>query len=211
MLVTFEGIEGSGKSTQAKLLYDRLKDLGVDCILTKEPGATYIGQKIREILLIPQKERITKDAELFLYLADRAQHIEHVIKPALKEKKIVIVDRFTDSTIAYQGYGRGISIEFLEMLNKKVTDNIEPDITFLLDLDPEEGLRRAKARNTLNTKSSLEVRFEEEKIEFHKRVREGYLNILKRFPDRVVLLDGKKDVYSLSQEVFLIFKTKANL
>ena len=211
MLVTFEGIEGSGKSTQAKLLYDRLKDLGVDCILTKEPGATYIGQKIREILLIPQKERITKDAELFLYLADRAQHIEHVIKPALKEKKIVIVDRFTDSTIAYQGYGRGISIEFLEMLNKKVTDDIEPDITFLLDLDPEEGLRRAKVRNTLNTKSSLEVRFEEEKIEFHKRVREGYLNILKRFPNRVVLLDGKKDVYSLSQEIFLIFKTKANL
>ena len=211
MLVTFEGIEGSGKSTQAKLLYDRLKDLGVDCILTKEPGATYIGQKIREILLIPQKERITKDAELFLYLADRAQHIEHVIKPALKEKKIVIVDRFTDSTIAYQGYGRGISIEFLEMLNKKVTDDIEPDITFLLDLDPEEGLKRAKARNTLNAKSSLEVRFEEEKIEFHKRVREGYLNILKRFPDRVVLLDGKKDVYSLSQEIFLIFKTKANL
>ncbi len=211
MLVTFEGIEGSGKSTQAKLLYDRLKDLGVDCILTKEPGATYIGQKIREILLIPQKERITKDAELFLYLADRAQHIEHVIKPALKEKKIVIVDRFTDSTIAYQGYGRGISIEFLEMLNKKVTDDIEPDITFLLDLDPEEGLKRAKARNTLNAKSSLEVRFEEEKIEFHKRVREGYLNILKRFPNRVVLLDGKKDVYSLSQEIFLIFKTKANL
>ncbi len=210
MLITFEGIEGSGKSTQARLLYTRLIEQGIECILTKEPGATYIGQKLREILLIPQKEKINKNTELFLYLADRAQHVEHIIKPALKEKKIVIVDRFIDSTVAYQGYGRGFSIEFLEMLNKKVTDNIEPDITFLLDLDPEEGLKRVKIRNRVDKISSLEVRFEQEKIEFHRRVREGYLKILKKFPNRIVLLDGKKDVNSLSQEIFSIFKSKVN-
>ncbi len=208
MFITFEGIEGSGKSTQARLLYEWFINKGYECILTREPGATRIGKILRRILLVPHNEAITKEAELFLYLADRSQHIENVIRPALNEKKIVIVDRFIDSTIAYQGYGRGLHIDFLEKLNSVVLKGLRPDITFLLDIDPEKGLRRVEERNKKDDSSKKEVRFEKEEILFHRKVREGYLELSERFKDRIVALDGSEGIDMIFEKVVFIIQKR---
>ena len=208
MLITFEGIEGSGKSTQAKALYNWLMSKGFNCVLTKEPGATYLGKILRRLLLIPQREEITKEAELFLYLADRSQHVELFIKPSIEQGKVVIIDRFIDSTIAYQGYGRGFSINLLTSLNELVLKGLKPNITFLLDLDPKEGLRRVDKRNKQGGISSKEIRFEQETISFHNRVRTGYLELQKKFPDRIILLDARKDPNEIFNEVLSVVKKK---
>lgn len=187
MLVVFEGGEGVGKSSQIRLLEKALQKKGIPFIKTKEPGGTETGKKIKRILL---KKAIPPLAELFLFLADRKIHIEEVIKPALFSKRMVICDRFSLSTLAYQGYGRGLNIDFLQRLNIETNDGIAPDITFLIDLPPDVALIR-KNKND---------RFQMEDIAFHKRVREGYLSFAKK--DKTIkVIDGKKSKEEINKIV----------
>ncbi len=186
--ITVEGIEGSGKSTLAEGLYNKLKEKGFPVFITHEPGGTETGEKIREILLF--SETLSPWTELFLFLASRREHVEKKILPALREGKIVICDRFDDSTIAYQGFGRGLSLRILKRMNKIATSQLKPNLTFLIDINPEKGLKRRKRID----------RIERENIEFHKRVREGYLKIAKRAKKRVLVIDGES-----SPEIILEF------
>lgn len=169
--ITFEGIEGSGKTTQAKLLAEHLRSKDYSVLLTREPGGTEISEKIRKILIDPENTAMVARTECLLYAASRAQHVEQKILPALAEGKIVISDRFADATLAYQGYGRGLSIEMLRQLNEIATGGLMPDLTFLMDLPAEVGLARARKR-----RHQLD-RLELEELDFHRRVRNGYLEI----------------------------------
>jgi len=180
LFISFEGIDKSGKSIQVSLLSDYLKNKGYQIVKTCEPGGTKLGEKIKAILLHPSN-KVSKISELFLYLADRREHIEEVIKPALKEGKIVICDRFMDATVAYQGYGRGIDIVWINKLNEIATQEILPDITFLLDINPSLSKQRGRGND----------RIEEEKISFYEKVRQGYLEIAKSCPKRIKIIKGE--------------------
>ncbi len=193
LLITFEGIEGSGKSTLAKFLYDYLKSKGINCVLTKEPGGTRLTQKIRELILDVHNQ-MNPLTELFLYLADRAQHVEEIIKPALKENKVVISDRYSDATIAYQGGGRHLPKGTLKELNKIATSGITPDLTILLDVPPDKALKRIRQKD----------RIESENIEFHRAVRVEYLRLAKESPGRIKILDASKSLDELKKEVISI-------
>ncbi len=209
MFIAFEGIEGCGKSTQSKLLVDRLTKKGFDVVHTREPGGCELGDKLREILLDSKNKNIEKRSELFLYLAARSQHVKQKILPALKQKKIVVIDRFNYSTMAYQGYGRGIDLSFLEQLCDFSSFNIWPDITIVLDIPVEMGIERAKKRNKERMKSGIdESRFEMEKKEFHNRVREGYLKLCERFKEKMILIDGKGDVKTVHERIIGALKNK---
>lgn len=175
MFITFEGIEGTGKSTQCKLLKEYLESRGMEVLLTREPGGSKIGTELRKMLLNTDNKDITSLSELFLYLADRAQHIAQVVRPALEEGKAVICDRFADSTVVYQGYGRGLDTKMLHSLNEIAVDGTWPELTLLLDLDVDTGLKRAMTRNMQEGMSQAEGRFEAEHVSFHTRIREGYL------------------------------------
>ena len=176
MFITFEGIEGCGKTTQIKRLTKRLEDSGIQFISTLEPGGTRIGQDIRRLLLDSRNSHLSPMAELILYAADRAQHVEEIIRPALEQGKWVICDRFFDATVAYQGGGRGLDMDLIMTLNSKVTKGLRPDITLLLDCPPEMGIERALKRNNASAQDGQD-RFEREKMEFHKKVRNAYLEI----------------------------------
>lgn len=194
IFITFEGIEGSGKTSQAKLITEKLKSRGIKAVYTYEPGDTHVGSLIRNILLDPS---ITMSSlcELLLYFADRVQHIEERVKPYLMEGFIVICDRFTDSTVAYQGYGRGISTELIYELNKILMGSFKPDLTVLLDIPATEGLKRNKRINKKD-------RFELEDIDFHEKVRSGYLQMAKFEPERFFIVDATKDFYELNEEIY---------
>ncbi len=191
--VTFEGIEGCGKSTQAGLLADYLKAKGLEVVLTHEPGGTAIGSRIRAILLDPEIRGITGLTELMLFSADRAQHMAEVIEPALKEGGVVICDRFSDATEAYQGYARGLDLEVISRLSGTATGGRRPNLTLLLDLPVETGLRRAIRRNKVGN-AGAEARFEDEAARFHEKVRRGYLEIARREPVRVRVIDASGTV-----------------
>lgn len=184
LFITFEGIEGSGKSTQAHMLTQRLKHEGYNVVLTKEPGGTKIGEHIRQLLLSAEHQKMSDRCELMLFLADRAQHVSELILPSLHDGKIVVCERFADSTVAYQHYGLGLSLMLIEMLNEFVTQSLKPHITFLLDVEPSEGLRRVQL-----VKGSLD-RVELRSLDFHKRVRMGYLEMARREPKRFVVIDA---------------------
>lgn len=203
--ITFEGIEGCGKSTQVRLLSEALKGQDVACVVTREPGGTSIGSKIREILLNPDHKGMAPEAELLLYAADRAQHIREVIKPAVDTGKVVICDRFTDATIAYQGFGRGLDMSLIHELNRIASLGITPDLTLLLDCPVETGIGRALERNSKNSHAK-DGRFEEEALSFHQRVRDGYLNISRSEPDRVKVIDASKDVETMQKAILEIVK-----
>jgi len=192
--ITFEGTEGCGKSTQNKRLMEYLTQRGHDVLCTREPGGTDFGSTIREIILNPETTFHHYHTELLLFIADRLEHVESVIKPALAEGKVVLCDRFVDSTIAYQMGGRKVDPGIVGMLNKLV--DMVPEQTFLLDIDPVEGLRRAKKRADLD-------RFEQEEIDFHIRIRETYLYLASVHPDRMIKIDvngkSEEDVFSLIQ------------
>jgi len=188
VFITFEGIDKSGKTTQARLLADFLKGKGYRVVLTREPAGTEVGEKIKRIIL--EDSKIFSLTELFLYLADRAQHVHRIIKPSLKKGSIVISDRYADASVAYQGYGRGIDVEFINKLNFRVTNGLLPDVTFLLDLDPEKALLRAERSD----------RIERERLFFHRRVREGYLEIARKNPERIKVIDANTSA-SLIHEV----------
>lgn len=190
MFVTFEGIEGTGKSTQIGLLDAWLREQGRATEITREPGGSRLGRELRRILLSMESSDLTGQAELFLYLADRAQHVATVIRPALLAGRDVLSDRFADSTVVYQGYGRGLDPKTLHGLNKVAVDGLWPDLTILLDIEPEEGLRRALARNIAEGTHAAEGRFEAEHMEFHARVREGYLTWAALHPERFRVVDA---------------------
>ena len=182
IFISFEGIEGTGKSTQARLLSEYLTGKGLRVTKTEEPGGTQISLKIREILLSLDSRGMDHVTELLLYNASRAQHIKEVIMPALEKGDVVITDRFSDSTIAYQGYGRGIDLKLIDSLDKISTGGLKPDITILLDIDVETGLRRNKEINKND-------RLEQEDIVFHQKVRSGFIKIAEREPERVRMVD----------------------
>ncbi len=194
IFISFEGIEGSGKSTQASLLSKYLSEKGYETVLTAEPGGTSIGEKIREILLSIDNKNMTSMTELLLYNAARAQHINELIIPALQKGAFVITDRFTDSTYAYQGYGRGISLDLLDKIDSIATNNLRPDITILLDLDVEVGLMRNKGINKID-------RLELEDIEFHKKVRTGYLVLAEKESDRIKIIDASLEYNRIYEKV----------
>jgi dTMP kinase len=199
--LSFEGIEGTGKTTQARLLSERLADEGYDVVLTFEPGGTVIGSRIREILLLPEHLEMSAITELLLYNAARAQHLAEKILPAIKEGKIIITDRFSDSTVAYQCYARGIDMALIMSLDQLATGGLQPDLTILFDLDAEAGLARNRGANKTD-------RIELEDIAFHRRVREGYLAIAKADPDRVSIVDASLPAAEVHARVWEIVKER---
>ncbi len=201
-LLTFEGIEGCGKSTQARLLAERLESIGCSCLLTREPGGTRIGREIRKILLNPANRRMVPEVEMALYFADRAQHLREVVWPALDDGKIVICDRFTDSTIAYQGYARGLSRRLIRSLDRVMTGEYRPRFTILLDLPVEHGLKRARGRNKRNQKDRGEGRFEQERNEFHRRVRSAYFRMARKEPKRYIVVPAEGSRQTIQQEIW---------
>jgi dTMP kinase len=185
VFITFEGIEGSGKSLQIGRAKEYLqREKGVSCIVTREPGGTGFGRALRPVLLGIHNYRIEPWCELLLYLADRHQHLKEVVEPALERSLAVLSDRYQDATRAYQGAARGIPLEEIEKLNRLLGIR-ESDKTILLDLDPEEGLSRARARNRASAAAAAEGRFEAEALEFHRKVRQAYLDLAARWPLRI--------------------------
>jgi dTMP kinase len=201
LFITFEGIEGCGKSTQAKRLVNRLRELAVPLVFTLEPGGTNVGQKIRHILLDSRNHHLSPLTELLLYAADRAQHVEEVIKPALEQEKWVLCDRFFDATTVYQGYARGLDMKLIVTLNEKASPGIRPDITFLVDCAVEIGLERALKRNKIQFQEGQD-RFEREKKDFHETVREGYLTMAMEDRERFVVVDGTLKEDELEEIIF---------
>lgn len=187
MLITFEGPEGSGKTTQASLLLQHLERSGRKVILLREPGGTPLGDQIRDIVKHARSLTISPRSEVLLFAASRAELVDRVIRPRLEEDYVVICDRFSDSTLAYQGYGRGLPLDQVRCVVEMASSGLTPDLTFLLDLPPELGLARNKQEPTPDWD-----RFEEEDLEFHRRVRAGYLQLAKLDPKRWVILDATK-------------------
>jgi dTMP kinase len=200
LFITFEGIEGCGKTTQIKRLAGRLKDRGIQLISTLEPGGTRIGQDIRKVLLDSRNSHLAPLAELILYAADRAQHIEEVIKPALDQGKWVLCDRFFDATVAYQGAGRGLDMDLIQTLNELVTTGIKPDLTLLLDCPPETGIERAIKRISIIGQDGQD-RFEREKMDFHRKVRAGYLEISRK-EKRFSIINATLSEDEVEEEIF---------
>jgi dTMP kinase len=190
VFVTFEGVEGSGKSTQIGRLCAALEAAGRDVVVTRQPGGCELGRTLRAILLSQKTAGLSDRAELFLYLADRAQHVDAVIRPALAAGKVVVCDRYTDSTVAYQGHGRGLDPALLAGLNEVAVAGCRPDLTLLLDLDPAVGLGRAMARNAAAGTVESEGRFEAEHLSFHNRVRQGYQTLAAAEPGRFAVIDA---------------------
>ena len=204
--ITFEGIEGSGKSTQVEMAAGVLKRRFPDLLHIREPGGTDIGEKIRDILLHSDSTGMERVTELLLYEASRAELIGKVIRPALEEDRIIICDRFTDSTLAYQAYGRRLDEGIVIGANELATEGLKPDLTIILDLDPEVGLSRAWGRidDLDDEKDKAEDRFEREAIDFHKRVRDGYLAIAKADPKRYKVVDGNREISVIHRDICAI-------
>ncbi len=193
--ITFEGGEGTGKSTQCQLLAEYLRLKGHEVIITREPGGTDGAELIRALLVSGDVNRWSGVTEALLLNAARVDHWEKVISPALTTGTWVICDRFADSTIAYQGYGRGLDVAFLKNLHESVLPNVWPDLTYIFDLDPKIGIARALSRRT------SEIRFEKLEIDFHNRMRTGYLDIARDFPERCRLIDANQDIQSVHQQI----------
>jgi dTMP kinase len=194
IFLTFEGPEGSGKSTQSELIYKCLVSDGYPVLRTFEPGGTELGKKIRDILLDKEEVRLGSLAELLLFEADRAQHMEEVILPALRGKKIVISDRFNTATFAYQGYGLGMDMEFIEKIDETVRGKVTPDLTIVLDIDVVTGIARA-------TSGGKADRMEKRDREFHGRVREGYLDMAKKTPEKIKVIDTACGIDEVHEKV----------
>jgi len=198
VFITLEGVEGSGKTTQAAILGDALRAQGRRVTITREPGGTRAGEAIRAIFLDPAVSLHTA-AELLLVLADRAQHVREKLRPALAGGEIVISDRYSDSTVAYQGYGRGFDLKLIGELNRMASDGIIPDLTIVLDCPVETGLARTRARVAGGVREA--DRFESEQAEFHRRVREGFLAIARNEPGRVSVIDSTRDRAIVTAEI----------
>ena len=196
LFITFEGADGCGKTTQMKLLAEYLKQQGKDVVLTREPGGKGLGEKVREILL-NYDGPVSDRCESFLFLADRAQNIDIIVNPAVEDGKIVLCDRHIDSTVAYQGYGRGLDIERINKLNNIATNGKKPDLTFVFDIDVETSMKRVGKEKD---------RMESAGIDFHNRVRKGYLELAKQEPQRIKVLDATKSIEEIHKNVVEIFE-----
>ncbi len=196
VFLTFEGIDGSGKTTQLRMLAEKLTAAGHRVVCAQEPGGTRLGLEIRKILLDAGSRDLRAVPELLLYFASRAQNVEEVILPALREGRIVLADRFTDASTAYQGYGRGLGVETVLALDGIACQGLKPDLTLLIDIDVETGFRLAAAREA--------DRLERESREFRQRVRDGYLEIHRREPRRVALIDGTRSVEEVAAEIWSV-------
>lgn len=206
LFLTFEGIEGCGKTTQAKLLSEKLHHMDIPIHVTREPGGTRIGDQIRKILLHSDNTDLVPLAELLLYEASRAQHVQEIIRPNIEHGIHVLCDRYGDASIAYQGAGRALTANLVREANRLATGGLQPDLTLLIDIAPEVGLARARARNLKFDFALDEGRFEEEDIRFHRKVREGYLQLAREEPERFRIIDGEgsmKDVQQKIQEIVL--------
>ena len=204
--ITFEGVDGSGKTTQSALLCSYLRQKGADVVETREPGGTGLGEKIREILLSPSNSTLTETSEILLFLAARAQQVAEVIMPSLGQGRWVVSDRFCDSTLAYQGYGRGIDVEAIGKLNDIATGGLKPDITILLDLDAETGIKRAIAEKNEFIDSSDGDRMEKETKEFHILVREGYLELARQEPQRIKVVSATGSIEDVHGSVISLIE-----
>lgn len=193
LFISLEGPDGSGKSTQINYIKSYFAEKKMDCVFTREPGGTAIGEKLREIILDKGNAEMSDMTETLLYAASRAQHVEELIKPALEAGKVVICDRFIDSSIAYQGYGRNLG-DSVRIINEYAVGGCMPDMTVLLELSPEIGKSRIKAES--------QDRLEREKLEFHNRVYEGYKEIAKYYPERFVEIDASRDMQAIRDEIF---------
>ena len=194
LFITFEGPDGCGKTTQMKLLAEYFEKKGKEVFLTREPGGKGLGEKVREILLNYDGE-VSDRCESFLFLADRAQNIDIIVNPAVKEGKIVLCDRHIDSTVAYQGYGRGLNIDRINMLNNLATNGKKPDLTLVFDVDVETSMKRVGKEKD---------RMESAGIDFHNRVRKGYLELAKQEPKRIKVLDATKSIEEIHKDVINI-------
>ncbi len=197
LFITFEGVDGCGKTTQINLLKNYFEEHGRTVLLTREPGAKGLGVKLREILLNYDGE-VSPNCESFLFLADRAQHIDTIIKPAVERGEIVLCDRHTDSTVAYQGYGRGVDLDRINLLNNIATSGMKPDLTLIFDIDTDTSMARVGKEKD---------RMESAGIEFFKKVRNGYLEIAKNEPERVKLLNGSNSIEEIHKQVLDIIKS----
>ena len=197
LFITFEGADGCGKTTQLNLLKEYLIGKGHEVLVTREPGAKGLGERLRDILLNYDGE-VSDRCESFLFLADRAQHIDTIVKPAVESGKIVLCDRHTDSTVAYQGYGRGLDIEQINKLNNIATDGLKPDLTFVFDVDIETSMSRVGKEKD---------RMESSGNDFFNRVRNGYLDIAKNEPQRVKVIDATVPIDKVFEQVLAVFKT----
>tara|TARA_Y100001970_G_scaffold266290_1_gene354772 strand:- start:693 stop:1325 length:633 start_codon:yes stop_codon:yes gene_type:complete len=193
--ITFEGGEGSGKSTQIDVLFHKLKNKGIDVLKTREPGGTNVGENIREILVTGKTNDITPLTELYLNSASRKEHIEKLIKPSLDKGKWVLCDRFTDSTIVYQGYAHGLDLKMIKNLNHLIVGKYEPDLTFIFDIHPEIGLKRAKKINT------NENRYEQMDISFHLKIRNSFLEIAKLNKQKYLIIDASLNKERISEDI----------
>lgn len=196
LFITFEGADGCGKTTQLMLLAKYLKAQGREVVVTREPGARGLGEKIREILLNYDGE-VSSRAEAFMFLADRAQHIDVIVNPAIKSGKIVLCDRHTDSSVAYQGYGRRLDIDEIKRLNSIATNGKKPDMTLIFDIDVETSMARV---------GDTKDRMESAGIEFFNMVRNGYLEIAKQEPNRVKVLDASKSIEEIHKNVIALYE-----
>jgi dTMP kinase len=194
MFITLEGPEGSGKSTQIKRLAKRLEAMGYPVITTREPGGTPIGDQIRQVLVRMENKELHPRTEILLFLAARAQLVEQLIKPALQDGKIILCDRYGDSTLAYQGYGHGLDLEQLRKMLDFATDHLKPDLTILLDLDVKMGLMRKKVEDEWNRLDAYEVMF-------HERVREGYLNLAREEPERWRIVNASQGIEAVQEDL----------
>lgn len=192
-LITFEGPEGSGKSVQSQALARFLEEQGYPVVWTREPGGTPLGQQVRG-MIFQHSQQLDPWAEVFLFLADRAQHTAQVLLPALQQGRVVICDRFTDSTLAYQGFGRGLDLKYLRKLNLLATQGLQPDLTILLDIEVEAGLQRRAHSREWN-------HFDARQLEFHRRVRQGYLQLAREEPRRWVVVSGQGDKDQVQQRI----------
>jgi dTMP kinase len=199
--ISFEGIEGCGKTTQIALLSDYLKKHSIPHTITREPGGTAVGEGIRKILLTSETIHLTSATELLLFYASRSQNIQEMIKPALERGEMVICDRYYHASMAYQGYGRGIPLEFIHKLTNLVCYPYRPDMTMLLDIEPEVGLARARARN--HTRPENEGRFEAEDLEFYNKVRDGYLELASE-DERIQLIYADRPIEAVHRHILTL-------
>lgn len=197
--ITFEGIEGTGKSTQAEALCKNLREQGYPTIFTREPGGSKIGDLIREILMDPENKGMCVMSEVFLFAAARAQHVEQLLRPSLEEGFVIVCDRFADSTVAYQGYGREIPLSIIREINSASTWRVQPNLTFYLDLEPEMAMHRVRLR--VEETETIPDRMEREQLQFFYNVRDGYLKIAQDEPHRFRVLDAKLDPASLNKKI----------
>lgn len=200
LFITFEGADGCGKTTQLNLLKEHLENNGYEVVLTREPGGKGLGEKVREILLNYDGE-VSNRCESFLFLADRAQNIDIIVNPAIEQGKIVLCDRHTDSSVAYQGYGRGLDINQINTLNNLATNNKKPDLTLVFDVDIETSMQRV---------GNEKDRMESAGKEFFNRVRNGYLELAKQEPGRIKVIDSTRSILEVQKDVLEIIKTKLN-